>query len=206
DEIGRGTSTYDGVSIAWAVAEYLTKPTGQRPKTLFATHYHELTALEGLIAGVKNYNFLVKEYQDEIIFIRKIIPGSSDRSYGIQVAKLAGIPEEVISSAQRILSDLENGKGEKSRHLTPRKMKFSVVSKEIKEKEKNVKGKELIDLPLFSFSRNESSLLKEVQELDIQNLTPLEALNWLNQFKEKTKISTSQNQPISFQPKQLWEK
>jgi len=209
DEIGRGTSTYDGVSIAWAVVEYLTKINGPRPKTLFATHYHELTALEGVIPGVKNYNVMVKEDQDEIIFIRKITPGGSDRSYGIQVAKLAGLPEEVIFSAQKVLADLENGKGEKDLPLKPRKVKFSVVANRGREKGKGKnpqKEKGLIDLPLFNFSRNESSLLQEIRELDIQNLTPLEALNWLNQFKEKTKTSSSQNQPIPFSPKQLWEK
>ena len=107
DEIGRGTSTFDGISIAWAVAEYIHN--NLSAKTLFATHYHELTELAITLNGVKNYNIAVKEWNDEIIFLRKIIEGSADRSYGIQVARLAGLPKKTIERAKEILSNLESG-------------------------------------------------------------------------------------------------
>ncbi len=107
DEVGRGTSTYDGLALAWAVVEYLHA--NKKPRTLFATHFHELTRVEDFLSGVKNYNFLVKEWGDEIIFLRKISPGPSDQSYGIQVARLAGLPESVISRAKDVLRDFEEG-------------------------------------------------------------------------------------------------
>ncbi len=105
DEIGRGTSTFDGLSIAWAVAEYLHEHSGAR--TLFATHYHELTELAMTCPRVKNFNVAVREWQDEVIFLHKILPGSTDKSYGIQVARLAGLPREVISRAREVLGNLE---------------------------------------------------------------------------------------------------
>ena len=108
DEVGRGTSTYDGLSIAWSVIEYICKNSNLRSKTLFATHYHELTKLEGMIKGVKNYSVAVKKIQNEIVFIRKIVPGGADKSYGIEVAKLAGLPKDVINRANEILEVLEN--------------------------------------------------------------------------------------------------
>jgi len=109
DEIGRGTSTFDGISIAWAVAEYLHNNLSVKAKTLFATHYHELTDLTVTLAGVKNYNVLVRERNDRVVFLRKIVPGGSDKSYGIQVARLAGLPAGVIERAQEILANLEEG-------------------------------------------------------------------------------------------------
>jgi DNA mismatch repair protein MutS len=207
DEIGRGTSTYDGVSIAWAVCEYLGKTTGPRPKTLFATHYHELTALEETITGVKNYNVMVKEYSDEIVFIRKIAPGGADRSYGIHVGKLAGLPEEVILSAQKILNELENGKDEAEEEEKHAKVTFSVVPSHEKDREK--KSHDLHELPLFGALRPEHPLIQEIKDLDIQNLTPLEALNRLNQLKEKARASASHPQPVSLaqhKDKRPWEK
>ncbi|MFP6901311.1 MAG: hypothetical protein VCA36_10230, partial [Opitutales bacterium] len=108
DEIGRGTSTYDGLSIAWAVAEHLHGEGESGPKTLFATHYHELTKLSGSLPRLMNYSVAVKEWNDEIIFVRQVVPGATDRSYGIQVARLAGIPDSVISRAKTILDGLEN--------------------------------------------------------------------------------------------------
>ena len=108
DEIGRGTSTFDGLSIAWAVAEFIHNTPLSRAKTLFATHYHELTELAMTCSGVKNFNVAVKEYGDKVIFLRQIIPGAADKSYGIYVAKLAGLPEKVISRAKEILENLEN--------------------------------------------------------------------------------------------------
>ena len=107
DEIGRGTATFDGLSIAWAVAEYLATNPKARPKTLFATHYHELTDLADSHAGVVNFHVTAREYHDQIVFLRKIVPGRSDRSYGIQVARLAGLPPTVIARAREILSGLE---------------------------------------------------------------------------------------------------
>jgi len=106
DEIGRGTSTFDGISIAWSVVEYIHNNT--KAKTLFATHYHELTELSMTLDSVKNYNIAVKEWNDEIIFLRKIASGGADKSYGIQVARLAGLPKEVIERAKEVLSNLEN--------------------------------------------------------------------------------------------------
>jgi DNA mismatch repair protein MutS len=109
DEIGRGTSTFDGISIAWAVAEYLHNHEKVKAKTLFATHYHELTDLSLTMSGVRNYNVLVSERNDQIAFLRKIVPGAADKSYGIQVARLAGLPLEVVDRAKEILANLEEG-------------------------------------------------------------------------------------------------
>jgi DNA mismatch repair protein MutS len=112
DEIGRGTSTFDGISIAWAVAEFLHNNAKVKAKTLFATHYHELTDLALTMPGVKNYNVLVRERNDRIAFLRKIVPGAADKSYGIQVARLAGLPQEIIDRAKEILANLEEGEFE----------------------------------------------------------------------------------------------
>ena len=109
DEIGRGTSTFDGISIAWAVAEHLHNSEKIKAKTLFATHFHELTDLARTMPGVKNYNVLVREKNDRIVFLRKIVPGGSDKSYGIQVARLAGLPPEVVERSKEILANLEEG-------------------------------------------------------------------------------------------------
>jgi DNA mismatch repair protein MutS len=109
DEIGRGTSTFDGISIAWAVAEYLHNSPRVKARTLFATHYHELTDLALAMKGVKNYNVLAREQGDRVVFLRKIVPGGADKSYGIQVARLAGLPDEVIERAREILGNLEEG-------------------------------------------------------------------------------------------------
>jgi DNA mismatch repair protein MutS len=111
DEIGRGTSTYDGISIAWAVAEHLHGTGTAGPRTLFATHYHELTQLTGLLPRLRNWSVAVKEWQDEIVFVRRVVPGAADRSYGIQVARLAGMPPTVVARARHILSGLETGAG-----------------------------------------------------------------------------------------------
>jgi DNA mismatch repair protein MutS len=109
DEIGRGTSTFDGISIAWAVAEYLHNTPQVKAKTLFATHYHELTDLAITLKGVKNYTVQVREHGDGIVFLRKIVPGAADKSYGIHVARLAGMPSEVVERAREILANLEEG-------------------------------------------------------------------------------------------------
>lgn len=166
DEIGRGTSTYDGLSIAWAVTEFLHNTDSVAAKTLFATHYHELTELEEVLDRVVNLNVAVKEYGDKIVFLRKIIPGGCDHSYGIHVAKLAGIPEAVISRANEILHHLEEHEAadvDTERHFTPPAPTTQ------------------LDL----FSRQEQKLREELKKIDVNTLTPLEALAKLDALKKE---------------------
>ncbi len=163
DEIGRGTSTYDGLSIAWSVAEYIAERIGC--KTLFATHYHELVQLEEKIPGIKNYSIAVKEKGEDIIFLRKIIEGGTDESYGIHVAKLAGVPNDVVKRANRILNSLEKG---------------DVKVKESKEAKKQVEGQ--LDLCNLQFA----DLAHELDKINLNELTPIEALNVLVKLKRKT--------------------
>jgi DNA mismatch repair protein MutS len=203
DEIGRGTSTFDGVSIAWAVCEYLTKTSGPQPKTLFATHYHELTSLEKLLPGIKNYNVMVREYGDKVVFLRKISPGGADRSYGIQVGKLAGLPDEVVKRAQEILLSLENGSENNSPVIERIKIggkgegePHPVVSLSNRPNWRSTR-ENFSALPLFNQPKEEHPLVKEIKELDIQNMTPLEALNKLNQLKERAKSYSVPGQLIS---------
>jgi len=171
DEIGRGTSTFDGLSIAWAVVEYLHNNPRVAAKTLFATHYHELTELELILPRVKNYNVAIKEWGDQIIFLRKIERGGCDHSYGIQVARLAGLPKPVIERAKEILANLE------AEQITPNhKPRLAQTSR----RQPSVRVMQL-DL----FQRQEDELRKELLQLDINNLTPLEALNKLNELKQK---------------------
>ena len=193
DEVGRGTSTYDGLSIAWSVIEYISKNNNLKCKTLFATHYHELTKLEGKIDGVKNYSVAVKELDNTIIFLRKIIEGGADESYGIEVAKLAGLPEDVISRAREILNELEGTNTHRlneEKDLKENKIeKVEVISEEVsidnnskteieKEEIKETIVKES-DMQIdFTFMEKEN-LIKELSEVDILNLNPLEAMNKL---------------------------
>ncbi len=167
DEIGRGTSTFDGLSIARAVAEFLHEIKDKGVKTLFATHYHELTDLAHTKAKIKNYNIAVKEWNDEIIFLRKLVAGGTNRSYGIQVARLAGIPEKVIHRAKEILFDIENSNSADSRKTNP-------VKPQIRKQ-------------LSLFPKKEDKIIKTLQSLDISGTTPLEALNLLNELQEKAK-------------------
>ncbi|KRQ87026.1 DNA mismatch repair protein MutS [Caloramator mitchellensis] len=172
DEVGRGTSTFDGLSIAWAVIEFISQRIGA--KTLFATHYHELTELEGKIDGVKNYCISVKEHGEDIIFLRKIIRGGADQSYGIQVAKLAGLPSEVIDKAKEILEKLEE----------------SDISKKLKTKTKPAVVKEAAatlsnEINLFNYKENE--LIEEIKSIDVLNITPIEAINKLYSLVNKAK-------------------
>ena len=162
DEIGRGTSTYDGLSIAWSVAEYMAEQIGC--KTLFATHYHELVQLEEKISGIKNYSIAVKEKGEDIIFLRKIVEGGTDESYGIHVAKLAGVPNDVVKRANKILSSLEKG---------------DVKVKETKEDKKQVEGQ--IDLYNLQFA----DIAHELDKINLNELTPIEALNVLVRLKGK---------------------
>jgi DNA mismatch repair protein MutS len=175
DEIGRGTSTYDGLSIAWAVAEFLNDPQHIGAKTLFATHYHELTDLALEMDGVQNHNISVREYNDEIIFLYQINPGGADRSYGIEVARLAGLPHAVINRAKEILTNLEknelNEKGEPS-----------FATSKIRKKEE----KPFQQLSLFAIPKPNPTL-DELKKLDINNLTPIQALAKLAEIQKKLK-------------------
>jgi len=175
DEVGRGTSTFDGLSIAWAVAERLHEREDVRPKTLFATHYHELTELALTLPRIKNYHVSVREWKDEVVFLRKIVAGPSDRSYGIHVAKLAGIPRDVIDRAREILFNLE--KQELDETGLPRLAHRGRPSGDRNQ------------LMLFAEDR-EFALLRELKEeiegLDLTSLTPLEALNILAGLKGRT--------------------
>jgi DNA mismatch repair protein MutS len=168
DEIGRGTATFDGLSIAWAVAEHLASNARARPKTLFATHYHELTDLADALPGVVNYHVTAREFHDEIVFLRKIVPGRSDRSYGIQVARLAGLPASVVSRARQILDGLEQD--ELARGGRP-----TVTG--------GAKGP-VQQLGLFAApSPPDDRIAGRLRELDLDRLTPLEALTLLHDLK-----------------------
>ena len=172
DEIGRGTSTFDGLSIAWAVAEHLHDLKGHGVKTLFATHYHELTELARLKPRSKNYNIAVKEWNDEIIFLRKLVEGGTNRSYGIQVARLAGIPGSVIQRAKKILYDIENDEHGLGRAFA--------MPEDLDASEKK-------HVQLHLFSRPDHFIIDKLQKLDISKMTPLDALNYLNELQEKSK-------------------
>lgn len=178
DEIGRGTSTFDGLSIAWAVVEHIANPKLIGAKTLFATHYHELTELEGKINGVNNYCIAVKENGDDIVFIRKIVPGGADKSYGIQVAKLAGVPESVINRAKEIINELiEND--------------IADIAKSITVKTKAPKAPKLDDVDMSQMSIfdtiKDEDIIRELREVDVNNLTPVEAMNKLNELSNKVR-------------------
>jgi DNA mismatch repair protein MutS len=167
DEIGRGTSTYDGLSIAWAVVEFLSKNSGIRSKSMFATHYHELTEIEGKIDGVRNYSILAKEVGDDIVFLRKIVKGRANQSFGIQVAKLAGVPHSVTERATQILRKLE-------------------------ENDINSNIKNLKDDPQISFfneadifSSDEKEVIDIIRSVDVGNTTPIDALNILYNLRKK---------------------
>ena len=180
DEIGRGTSTFDGLSIAWAVVEYISNTKLLGAKTLFATHYHELTELEGMISGVNNYCIAVKEQGDNIVFLRKIIQGGADKSYGIQVAKLAGVPDSVIERAKELaiqLSDADISKNAKE------------IAAQTHHKKRNKNQPDELDMAQMSLfdTVKDEDILKELKELDIGNLTPIEALNTLYRLQSKLK-------------------
>ena len=167
DEIGRGTSTYDGISLAWSVVEYLHERIGCR--TLFATHYHELTDLAKSLSGVQNLNVAVREWQEEVVFLHKIVAGAADKSYGIHVARLAGVPREVIGRSKEILAQLEEehldaeGRAKIARHPAAAK---------------NTR------LQLTLFAPAEHPLVDELRRLDVNNLTPLAAFQLLQQWQE----------------------
>ena len=167
DEIGRGTSTFDGLAIAWAVIEHISNPRILGAKTLFATHYHELTELEGTINGVKNYCIAVKEKGDDIVFLRKIVRGGADKSYGIQVAKLAGVPDLVIARAKELVEELS--------------------AADISVKPRAVQAEpEMEQISLFDTVKDDD-IITELREMDLGNMTPLEALNTIHRLQNKIK-------------------
>lgn len=178
DEIGRGTSTFDGLSIAWAVAEYILDPNKIGAKTLFATHYHELTELADIFPGVQNHSIAVKEKGEDIIFLRKIIPGGADRSYGIQVARLAGLPNEVLLRAKEILSTLET-----TEDLAKGQREVAAGRK------KQSQHFEKTQLRMFEEPKMVHPVIEEITGLDVLNLTPIEALNILYRLHTKAKES-----------------
>lgn len=180
DEIGRGTSTFDGLSIAWAVIEHISNKKLLGAKTLFATHYHELTELEGKMSNVNNYCIAVKEKGDDIVFLRKIVKGGADKSYGIQVAKLAGVPDMVIDRAKEIVAQLcDNDILEKVQNI-------AIDQKETKHKAKTYDEVDLTQMSLFDTVTDED-VLNELKEIDVSTLTPLDALNTIYRLQNKLK-------------------
>ena len=182
DEIGRGTSTFDGLSIAWAVVEYISNPKLLGAKTLFATHYHELTELEGKLGNVNNYCIAVKEKGDDIVFLRKIVKGGADKSYGIQVAKLAGLPEMVVDRAKEIVNQLS------ANDITETVKNISVetASSNKKKKEPHLDEVDLTQMSLFDTVKDDD-IIQELREVDISHMTPLDAMNKLYELQNKVK-------------------
>ena len=221
DEVGRGTSTYDGLSIAWSVIEYISNNDNLKCKTLFATHYHELTKLEGIIEGVKNYSVAVKESDDQVIFLRKIIEGGADQSYGIEVAKLAGLPFEVIDRAKDILTKLENEKSieidklfnnyredkiniskineeaaieieevpSQEKPITTNNISTSLDNNLEEKSSKSIKEENLLpDMMQLDFNMLEKeSLLKDIANIEVMTMTPLDAMNTLFKIVQDAK-------------------
>lgn len=182
DEIGRGTSTFDGLSIAWAVVEHISNTKVLGAKTLFATHYHELTELEGTMSGVNNYCIAVKEQGDDIVFLRKIIKGGADKSYGIQVAKLAGVPDQVITRAKELVEELS------SADITTRAREIAQQNATVTQRKVVTKPDEvdLNQMTLFDTVKNED-IIQEIEKLEINEITPMEALNILSRIQGKLK-------------------
>jgi DNA mismatch repair protein MutS len=174
DEIGRGTSTYDGISIAWAMVEFIHEHPRFKAKTLFATHYHELNEMESSFPRVKNYNVSIRELDNKVIFLRKLVRGGSEHSFGIHVARMAGMPKSVVKRAEEILAELESSGENKG------------LSKPVNQIAGTREGLQLsffqLDDPVLKQIRN------EIAKLDINNLTPVEALNKLNEIKKLSGI------------------
>ena len=182
DEIGRGTSTFDGLSIAWAVVEHISNTRLLGAKTLFATHYHELTELEGAMSGVNNYCIAVKEQGDDIVFLRKIVKGGADKSYGIQVAKLAGVPDSVIARAKELVEELSSAD-------------ITVKAREIAENSANVTVRKAVPKPdevdmlqmSFFDTVKDDDIIRELGELNLAQMTPIDALNTLYRLQNRLK-------------------
>ena len=175
DEIGRGTSTFDGLSLAWSIVEYIHNNSKISAKTLFATHYHELTELENILPRVKNFNIVVKEWNDKIIFLRKIERGSADQSYGIQVARLAGVPDKVIKRAKQILHNLEE------HEISPQGLS-SKAKKQLPNY--HINQLDIFDA-IIEKSEEKNEILETIKNLDVNKLTPIEAINKLSELKNK---------------------
>ena len=182
DEIGRGTSTFDGLAIAWAVVEHISNTKLIGAKTLFATHYHELSELEGTMPGVNNYCILVKERGDDIVFLRKIAVGGADKSYGIQVAKLAGVPDSVTERAKELIEELSSAdiatRAREIAEATPAASKRKPV--------KRTDEVEAGQLSLFD-AMNNDTIIDEISQMDITSMTPMDALNTLYNLQNKIK-------------------
>ncbi len=180
DEIGRGTSTFDGLSIAWAVVEHISDPKLLGAKTLFATHYHELTELEGKLNNVHNYCIAVKEKGDDIVFLRKIVKGGADKSYGIQVARLAGVPDSVLDRAKEIVNELV------ANDITGVVKNIAVDLNAPKKKKARLDEVDLTQISLFDTVKDDD-IIEEIRDLNLGNLTPIEALNKLYELQNKVK-------------------
>ncbi len=168
DEVGRGTSTFDGVALAWAATEHIAQRL--RCRTLFATHYHELTELADVLPGVANFNVAVREWQDQVVFLHKIIPGGTDKSYGVHVARLAGVPREVVDRARAILADLE------AAHLDPSgrpKLAAALPKTAVRS------------VQLTFFEGVGSAIADELRRMDLDTMTPIDALNKLKELKQR---------------------
>ena len=180
DEIGRGTSTFDGLSIAWAVIEHISNTKLLGAKTLFATHYHELTELEGTLSGVNNYCIAVKEQGDDIVFLRKIVKGGADKSYGIQVAKLAGVPDSVLDRAKELVDELVHT------DITSTFKDLAENSRKTKPKAVHYDEVDLEQISLFDTVQDQD-IIEELKNLDITMLTPMDAMNTLYRLQNKLK-------------------
>ena len=180
DEIGRGTSTFDGLSIAWAVVEHISNPKLLGAKTLFATHYHELTELEGKLDSVNNYCIAVKEKGDDIVFLRKIVKGGADKSYGIQVAKLAGLPDSVVERAKELVEQLS------ANDITDTVKNISVDTGNKHHKKQHLDEVDMTQISLFDTVKDDD-IIDELKNIDIGNMTPLDALNKLYQLQNKVR-------------------
>ena len=181
DEIGRGTSTFDGLAIAWAVIEHISNPKLLGAKTLFATHYHELTELEGKLPGVNNYCIAVKERGDDIVFLRKIVKGGADKSYGIQVAKLAGVPDSVINRAKELVEELV------SADITSTVKDIASEGKKSKTKQPvHYDEVDMEQISLFDTVKDDD-VLEELKSIKIDELRPVDALNVLYRLQNKLK-------------------
>lgn len=185
DEVGRGTSTYDGLSIAWAVIEHICSNKNIRCKTLFATHYHELTKLENTIKGVKNYSVAVKETGNDIIFLRKIIRGGADQSYGIEVAKLAGLPDEVIKRAKELLVTFEESKKQKKTYVEENQNSYKAQSVEMVNEVAVTRINSKMQISFDDIEKE--NLIKDIKGLDILTLTPMEGFNKLYELIKRAK-------------------
>ncbi len=179
DEIGRGTSTFDGLALAWAVVEDLARRSEASIRTLFATHYHELTALEGRIPGVHNMNVAVREQGGDILFTRRLVPGPADRSYGIEVARLAGVPQPVVQRAKQILAALEKSRGNGVKPAT------EAIQQLLPGLDAEAASRPVNERPLLSDTKEEPAhpLCTTLRDLDTNNLTPMQALSLINEWK-----------------------